>query len=274
MKKLLTLVVLLMTTISFGQTIYSENFGTPTGNTTITAYVTGTAPATFQNSSPIVYTGNTDVRITSVSSTTNYSNASGNGNLFFTTSALTPPATMRYFQIDGINTSSYNTNNIYLNFGYNTTSIATTTTQLVIEQSTNGTTWTPIAYTPTVTGWSLITIGNQISSSNTLSLRFSQPTTPSQFRVDDIIISNGVLSTNQNTKMGLIVYPNPVNNGLLNIQTTNNSVKDVVVYDLLGKQVLTTSTSNTVNVSSLNSGIYTMKITEEDNTGIMKIVIN
>ena len=82
------------------------------------------------------------------------------------------------------------------------------------------------------------------------------------------------LSTNQNTKMGLIVYPNPVNNGLLNIQTTNNSVKDVVVYDLLGKQVLSTSTSNTVNVSSLESGIYTMKITEEDNTGIMKIVIN
>jgi len=74
--------------------------------------------------------------------------------------------------------------------------------------------------------------------------------------------------------MGLIVYPNPVNNGLLNIQTTDNSVKNVVVYDLLGKQVLSTSTSNTVNVSSLKPGVYTMKITEEDNTGVMKIVIN
>jgi len=100
--------------------------------------------------------------------------------------------------------------------------------------------------------------------------------------IDEIRVANtfasvtptGPLSTNQNTKMGLIVYPNPVNNGLLNIQTTNNSVKDVVVYDLLGKQVLSTSTSNTVNVSSLESGIYTMKIKEEDNTGIMKIVIN
>jgi hypothetical protein len=82
------------------------------------------------------------------------------------------------------------------------------------------------------------------------------------------------LSTNQNTKMGLIVYPNPVNNGLLNIQTADNTVKNVVVYDLLGKQVLSTSTSNTVNVSSLKPGVYTMKITEDNNTGIMKIVIN
>jgi hypothetical protein len=100
--------------------------------------------------------------------------------------------------------------------------------------------------------------------------------------IDEIRVANtfasvtptGPLSTNQNTKMGLIVYPNPVNNGLLNIQTTNNSVKDVVVYDLLGKKVLSTSTPNSVNVSSLKSGVYTMKITEEDNTGIMKIVIN
>jgi hypothetical protein len=99
--------------------------------------------------------------------------------------------------------------------------------------------------------------------------------------IDDVRISDNwsyvttsTLGVNQNTKMGLIVYPNPVNNGLLNIQTTNNSVKDVVVYDLLGKQVLSTSTPNSVNVSSLKSGFYTMKITEEDNTGIMKIVIN
>jgi hypothetical protein len=107
-------------------------------------------------------------------------------------------------------------------------------------------------------------------------------TTPASYsaagawRIDNFTVSNGalVLSTNQNTKMGLIVYPNPVNNGLLNIQTTDNTVKNVVVYDLLGKQVLSTSTSNTVNVSSLKPGVYTMKITEDNNTGIMKIVIN
>ncbi len=71
MKKLYSLLLLLVVSVSFGQTIYSENFGTPTGSTTVANYITGVAPATFQNSSPIAYsgtTGATSVRITSPSS--------------------------------------------------------------------------------------------------------------------------------------------------------------------------------------------------------------
>lgn len=133
-------------------------------------------------------------------------------------------------------------------------------------------------YLPQATTWTQVTVNSQVpvgATTFTLQLRAYNGATVSFDNISFVSPGAVYLSSTSFSQIdGLIVYPNPVNNGLLNIQTTNNSVKDVVVYDLLGKQVLTTSTSNTVNVSSLNSGIYTMKITEEDNTGIMKIVIN
>ena len=58
MKKLYVLSLLFLGTLAgFSQTFYSENMGTPSANTTVAAYSTGTAPATFQNTTPISYTG-------------------------------------------------------------------------------------------------------------------------------------------------------------------------------------------------------------------------
>lgn len=194
MKKLYTLLLIAVSTLSFGQTIYSENMGTPTGNTAVAAYASGTAPATFQNGSPIVYTGTTGANMMRVSTpSTGYTGASGNGNVFLsqTTNAG------HVFQIDGINTSAYNSADLRLSFGMLTNSIATT--QLIIEQSTNGgTSWTPLTYTAPTTAntWTLTTIaGGAIPSSATLSLRLTQPSTvavpvATQFRIDDIKIEN------------------------------------------------------------------------------------
>ena len=177
MKKLYTLLLtLVVSSLSFGQTIYSENMGTGTGTLAITA-------TTFQNTSPIAYSGTADTRASLASS--GYTGASGERNVFITNTAG------KYFQVDNINTSAYLSADIQMSFGYNTTS--TSITQLVIEQSTNaGTTWTPITFTPSATGWTLVTVsGGQIPSSTTLSLRFSQPATPSgQFRIDDLKLTN------------------------------------------------------------------------------------
>ena len=56
-------------------TIFSENMGSPSGTTAI-------ATNTFQNNSPIIFSGTADVRSTTGS--TGYSGSSGNGNVFFT----------------------------------------------------------------------------------------------------------------------------------------------------------------------------------------------
>ena len=178
MKKLYILLLSAVSTLSFGQTIFSENMGIPTATTLIPAYASGTAPATFQNASPIVFTGSSDVRLTTVSS--GYSGASGNGNVLIN-------AVSENFQIDGINTSAFSTANLQLSFGINTPTAVTNV--LTVEASTNGTTWTPLNYTPSATGWTLATITSGIPSTTTLSLRFIGPSIL-QFRVDDIKVFN------------------------------------------------------------------------------------
>jgi len=84
-----------------------------------------------------------------------------------------------------------------------------------------------------------------------------------------------VLSTKNNEISGLKIYPNPVKDGLLYIDTQANADKNVTVFDILGKQVINVSTtSNTVNVSNLKDGVYFVKITEAGKTATRKLVIN
>jgi hypothetical protein len=173
MKKLYTLLFLTVASVSFAQTFYSENMGTPSATTPIASNI-------FQNASPIVYSGTADVRSSLVSG--GYSGASAGGNVFIN-------AIDEYFQIDGINTSAYNTANIRLSFGVNTPTAVTNL--LVVEVSTNaGTTWSPITYTPSAISWSLVTLpGGLIPSSSTLSIRFKS-TSILQYRIDDVKLSN------------------------------------------------------------------------------------
>lgn len=91
---------------------------------------------------------------------------------------------------------------------------------------------------------------------------------------DQFSVTQGAFGVNQNAIAGLKVYPNPVSNGKLFIETAVNAQKSIVIYDLLGKKVLNTVTANSeINVASLNSGVYIVKITEEGNTTSRKLVI-
>lgn len=81
-------------------------------------------------------------------------------------------------------------------------------------------------------------------------------------------------SASFNAIAGLKVYPNPVSNGTLFIETAANASKSVSIYDVLGKQVLNTTTAdNAINISTLRGGVYVVKITEEGKTATQKLVI-
>ncbi|MBC7391135.1 MAG: T9SS type A sorting domain-containing protein [Opitutaceae bacterium] len=58
-----------------------------------------------------------------------------------------------------------------------------------------------------------------------------------------------------NTKV-LSVYPNPVNNGILNLSAIAQNIK---VLDVLGNVMMTSSSAKELNVSSLNKGVYTLQ---------------
>jgi hypothetical protein len=86
-------------------------------------------------------------------------------------------------------------------------------------------------------------------------------------------VTSAALGVAQNQIEGLKIYPNPVTNGTFYINTNADSTKEVVVYDVLGKQVIKTSTTNAVNVTNLKGGVYIVKITEDGKTATRKLVI-
>jgi hypothetical protein len=84
----------------------------------------------------------------------------------------------------------------------------------------------------------------------------------------------GLLAVNAPSIKGLKVYPNPVTNGRLAVETAANSSKTIAIYDLVGKQVFGTVTNeNNIDVSNLQAGIYVINITEAGKTATQKLVI-
>ncbi|HMC01309.1 MAG TPA: T9SS type A sorting domain-containing protein, partial [Flavobacteriaceae bacterium] len=83
-----------------------------------------------------------------------------------------------------------------------------------------------------------------------------------------------VLSTNDIHIDGFGIYPNPTSLGYVNLKSRNGNYFDVSVFDVLGKQVLNSKvTDGKLNVSSLNTGLYIMKVTQEEATVTKKLVI-
>ena len=100
--------------------------------------------------------------------------------------------------------------------------------------------------------------------------------TTGSFSIDDVAFtgSTATLGVKSNDIAGLNIYPNPVTNGTLFINTDANAERNVTVFDVLGKQVLKVTTSNNaINVANLNAGVYIVKVTEEGKTATRKLVI-
>jgi len=84
----------------------------------------------------------------------------------------------------------------------------------------------------------------------------------------------GGASVKNNDITGLSVYPNPVSGNTLYVTSNNSVEKSVAIFDVLGKQVINTTTSNgAVNVANLNAGVYIVKVTEEGKTATRKLVV-
>jgi len=175
--------------LGWGQTtILSENIGTTgTGTQAI-------ASTTFQNSS-LSFTGSADTRITTPSS--GYTGASGSRNVFITsTDGIN-------FQISGISTVCFS--NLVLSFGAHKSTIASNMTELILEFSTNGVTYTPISFPAQPTGsgtanWRLISglsLPASANNASNLRLRWTQTSTTTQFRIDDIRLTGVGTPTTQ-----------------------------------------------------------------------------
>ena len=94
---------------------------------------------------------------------------------------------------------------------------------------------------------------------------------------DDLsFVHNETASISKNSIEGFATYPNPVLNGKVTVTSASLSEKRVNIFNLLGKQVLSetfTGKSKLLNVASLSTGIYILKVAEGTKVSTKKLVV-
>lgn len=93
-------------------------------------------------------------------------------------------------------------------------------------------------------------------------------------------IWGSVLAVDDYTANDFSIYPNPTNADLVYINKGNNTIKNLELYSISGKLILSKkinmshSTITLDNLNTVASGMYLLKIQTDKNTVIKKLVIN
>ncbi|MFC7356435.1 T9SS type A sorting domain-containing protein [Jejudonia soesokkakensis] len=83
-----------------------------------------------------------------------------------------------------------------------------------------------------------------------------------------------VLGTAENALEQLSIYPNPSTTGYINIESPLNGDMNVIIYDVLGKQVINTVVAGErLNISSLKSGVYMVQVSQDGSAVTKKLVV-
>lgn len=93
--------------------------------------------------------------------------------------------------------------------------------------------------------------------------------------VDDLHAETAVtLTVKENTLEGVSIYPNPASK-VVNVSSVNGG--DISIHNILGAKVLSekaTSKTHQLNVSSLTSGMYLLRIVSDNKSSTKKLIIN
>lgn len=89
----------------------------------------------------------------------------------------------------------------------------------------------------------------------------------------DNIVFDGVVGINDQVASQFSVYPNPAKT-FVNISSKVSGVKNISVFDVLGKQVINTTLSGErLDISALNSGVYILKIEQGKASTTKKLIV-
>lgn len=92
----------------------------------------------------------------------------------------------------------------------------------------------------------------------------------------DVTPKDATASVKNNSIEGFATYPNPVTNSSFTITSNSAEKKEVTIFNVLGKKVVSTSFSGTksdINVAAISSGIYILKVSEGSKTSTSKLII-
>ena len=91
-----------------------------------------------------------------------------------------------------------------------------------------------------------------------------------------VIGSNNELSIDEEVFSEIYLYPNPIdkNSQLLSLNFDDNQSKSIKIYDLMGRLVFDLITNeNKIDISSMSSGTYIVKINFNNQTFNSKLII-
>lgn len=90
-----------------------------------------------------------------------------------------------------------------------------------------------------------------------------------------IQVDEGVGMARFNSRLSLKVYPNPVTNGILQIESSND-LGNVELFSLMGQKIIHLEVDSPrifIDVSSVTEGIYLLKVQNTLGVAVMKIYI-
>lgn len=266
----LSFLVLTLSSQTFSQTrttVFTETMGTPSGNTVIATYATGTSPATFDNKGTLTYSiggqpNTTDVRNSSVSS--GYTGASGGGNVFFTTTLTTGYG----YSIESIDASAFTS--LQLSYGYRKESATAFPGNFSVDYW-DGTAWQTLANTTSALFNETATAASAWYAAKTLTLpaaaqisglkiRFVKSTSGS-IRIDDVKLT-GLPNSPTLTSINPTTAIAGTTNQTVTLTGTNFIRNNSTVYYDGAAQTTTfnSSTSLSFVIASVTAGAHTVQV--------------
>lgn len=92
---------------------------------------------------------------------------------------------------------------------------------------------------------------------------------------DCFTVSINNMNINEKLEELYSIYPNPANESLYITSLINLNIKSVAIFDVTGKVILTeTKNFNSVNISELSKGIYTLKLVTKNGSTSRRFVKN
>ena len=302
MKQLyILLITFLITTLSFGQVILSEDFSYPDGSLVgngTWANHSGTA------GDMLVASGQVQVQHGTPSEDANIPFTSVTGDIYFGIDFVVADLGAPYSGTDNEYFANFKNDGFTLvgrldivapsgagDFSVGISSSSSTANETWANDLAYGTTYRAIVRYNQDSGTSQLWIDPTASTDTSISGGTGTITTVTQFAlrqsdssenelvtVDNLIVSQSfdlTLSVVENQIKGFSMYPNPVVEGKFVISSNSRENKTVEIYSMLGQQVFSKSVqaNETVDVSNLNNGIYLMRVTEGGKIATRKLVI-
>lgn len=152
-----------------------------------------------------------------------------------------------------------------------------------INNSTGGTGSTEQLVDVTVVnaGWSSVNLAKSsfagMTWDNVYQLKFDgqSGTNPSNVYVDNVYFWKAPTAGIDDHSLGAVrMYPNPAN-GVVKFTTISKDALEVSIYDLLGKEVMPLQNVQTeLNISSLTTGMYFIKMSQAGSSVTKKLLVN